>query len=199
MMNMDGLILAGGKSTRMGGHHKGALRLGEETFTERLAKELKKEAEQVWISYGETVHECCEGCRIVRDIHPGCGPIGGLHAGLWNCQSDGMIVAACDMPFLKAELFRYLEEEMERAEEAGGCLYDGAVPVLDGKLHPLAAIYRKSALPVLENQIAEGDYRIMNMLPKMKIQYVDVREIKEFRKMLRNVNTLPEYERIAEE
>lgn len=213
-MKMDGLILAGGKSNRMGGYHKGNLLLGKETFTEHLVKELKKEAEQVWISYGETIHECCEGCLIVKDVYSGCGPIGGLHAGIMTCHNEAVMAAACDMPFLRTELFRYLAEQLEQAEQKEWeekaehigqteqkkiRPYDGVVPILDGKIHPLAAIYRKIALPVLENQIAKGDYRVITMLQNMKILYVDVGEIAEFRTMLRNVNTLPEYQKIAEE
>ena len=55
-MRADGLILAGGKSTRMGGAHKGNLMCGNETFTMRLIREMQKEAQQVWISYGEKIH-----------------------------------------------------------------------------------------------------------------------------------------------
>ena len=52
---MDVLILAGGKSSRMGGKHKGNLELGGETFTQRLINEMSKISERIWISYGEEV------------------------------------------------------------------------------------------------------------------------------------------------
>lgn len=197
MMKMDGLILAGGKSSRMGGTHKGNLLLGTETFTGRMVNELRKEAEEVWISYGEMMHESYEGCRIVRDEYPGCGPIGGLQAGLRACTGEAVMAAACDMPFLKIELFRYLEKCLEEEEKKQGEALDGVVPVLEGRINPLAAIYKKSAGDVLERQIQEEDYRIRGALRKMKILYVNLDGDKELGKMLQNINTLSEYQKIC--
>ena len=84
-MQADGLILAGGKSSRMGGEHKGNLTYGGETFTQILVKELNRGTENVWLSYGENIQGMYDGCKIVQDIHADCGPIGGLHAGLKAC------------------------------------------------------------------------------------------------------------------
>ena len=80
-MQADGLILAGGKSTRMGGRHKGDLVFKEQTFLERIIEELKVEAETVWISYGTLIRREYPGCQIVQDEYPDRGPIGGFHAG----------------------------------------------------------------------------------------------------------------------
>lgn len=202
-LRLDGLILAGGKSTRMGGRHKGSLLIEEETFTERLVKELKQDAGQIWLSYGEQIHECYEGCRIVRDVYTDCGPIGGLHAGLVSCGADGVMAAACDMPFLKIELYRYLRCKMEAEEQRTGGKFDGVVPVLKRqadaresvrKVNPLAAIYRKSAVSVLEEQIKNKDYRIRSALQKLKILYLDLEEEHELGQMLRNINTIADYQ-----
>lgn len=188
LKNMDGLILAGGKSSRMGGRHKGFLTYEEETFMERLVKELKKEAKQLWVSYGMEAHAAYEGCRLVFDEYPGCGPLGGLHAGLKACETEELIVAACDMPFLKGELFSYLSERLKD--------FDGVVPAASGKIHPLAAIYKKSVLPVLEEQIKNGNYRLQDALKKLNIAYIDVSEREDFKRMLQNINTAEDYKKI---
>lgn len=198
MMKMDGLILAGGKSSRMGGRHKGNLLMGEETFTGRMVKELAEEAQEIWISYGETLHETYEGCRIVTDEYPGCGPISGLHAGLHACTGEAVMTAACDMPFLKMEFFRYLERCLDEEEKKQGIDFDGVVPVLNGRIHPLAAIYKKRAESIFKQQILEEDYRIRGALQKMQILYVDMDEEEELGKMLQNINTLSEYQMIYE-
>lgn len=194
---MDGLLLAGGKSSRMGGRHKGDLLYGNETFTTRMIHEFSKDADTIWISYGAKVHGTYENCRIVRDIYPDCGPIGGIHAGLKACESDEVMVAACDMPFLKIELFRYLYKQMEEAGKQEKVAYDGAVSVLDGRIHPLSAIYRKTAALVMEQQILNGNYRIRAALDKMKILYVDVTGNARFAYMLQNVNTMEEYKMLS--
>lgn len=204
MMQADGLILAGGKSRRMGGIHKGSLTYGNKTFTQILVKELKREAQKVWLSYGQEVKEQIAGCGIVRDIYEGSGPIGGLHAGLKICANDWLLVAACDMPFLKAELFRYLYQELLRGAGANlaasgnrniqSSRYDGVVPVTNGNLHPLVAIYGKSSVRVLEEQIKDRNYRLCDALLRLDILYVDMTGKKDIEWMLQNINTRQEYE-----
>lgn len=195
---MDGLLLAGGKSSRMGGRHKGELIYEDKTFTERMINEFAKEAETIWISYGDRIHYTDDRCRIVRDIYPGCGPIGGIHAGLTACKTDEMMVSACDMPFLKIELFRFLKKRIEDAEGQGQSAYDGAVPFFNGRIHPLSAIYRKeNVLKVMEMQIIAGNYRIRDALNQLHVLYVDVSTNMEFAKMLQNVNTVEEYQKLV--
>lgn len=185
---MDGLILAGGKSSRMGGSHKGFLTYEDNSFMERLIGEMGKIADRIWVSYGTKIYMKYAGCRIVTDEYPECGPIGGIHAGLKACESNAMMVAACDMPFLKAEFFTYLSEELKD--------YDGVVPVIAGKKHPLAAIYKKDILPVLEEQIKNGNYRLTDALKKLDINYVDVTGQEKFERMLKNINTIEDYQNI---
>lgn len=191
-MNVDGLILAGGRSTRMNGNHKGNLIYQDQTFMERIISELKKEAQQIWISYGTDIQREYEGCRIVMDEHPGCGPIGGLSAGLRCCRSEIVMVAPCDMPFLKVNLYRMLYNLMEPR-------YSAVVPVIEGKVHPLAAIYRKKAAEIFEEQISIGNYRLKDALKRMDVRYVDVPEASEFAEMLQNINTAAEYQSLIEE
>lgn len=186
---MDGLILAGGKSSRMNGTHKGSLMYHEQSFVSLLIGEMKKEVEEVWLSYGRVVHEEYEGCKIVQDVDMDCGPIGGLCAGIEVCSDNEVMVAACDMPFLKVEMFRYLYYNENNWEKDWDCI----VPIVDGRKHPLAAIYRKSSLQILKEQIKEKNYRIMDMLEKMRVIYVDVSDDPQYRNMLSNINTPEEY------
>lgn len=193
-MRADGLILAGGKSRRMGGYHKGDLRYGQQTFLEHVAGELGKDAEHVWISYGAVEHGVCEECRVVRDEFLDCGPMGGLHAGLKACGQEYMMTAACDMPFLGIELYQYLFEQLKEAQEAENCIYMGAVPVSEGRLHPLAAVYRKGLEAEFGRRLEAGRYRLTEALEGQRILYVDVSDREDLRKMLMNVNTVQEYE-----
>lgn len=188
---MELLILAGGKSRRMGGRHKGNLILDGESFTQRLIRELGDGAEHIYLSCGTEYRETAdvaEKCILIKDIWPGCGPIGGLHAGCAACRADAFMAAACDMPFLKAGLYRYLADLLED--------YDGVVPVVRGRMHPLAAVYRKRIQSSLEEQIQAGNYRIINALEKNRIRYADITGMKEYEEMLCNVNTEEEYDKI---
>lgn len=193
-MGTEGLILAGGKSLRMGGRHKGGLLYQNRSFTEILIRELKKEVRCVRVSYGCEVKEDCGECQAVLDIYPDCGPIGGLHAGLCKCSSEFVLTAACDMPLLKIELFRFLMDKLCR--DGRELQYDGAVPVTEGHIHPLAAVYKKDASAVFEEQIKKGNYCLRDVLRGLHILYVDMTGNKIFEPMLRNINTWEEYERL---
>lgn len=193
---MEGLILAGGKSRRMGGVWKGALVYNQQSFLERIAGEFEKETDKVWVSYGGQAFKS-PGARygVVADIFPGCGPMGGLHAGLLACGSESVMVAACDMPFLEIGLYRHMREKLGQAGSAGA--YEGVVPVVEGRLHPLAAIYRREAAGIFEEQIKSGNYRLTDGLKRLKLFYIDVTTEKRLRKMLYNVNTKEDYAALA--
>ena len=193
---MDGLILAGGRSTRMGGKHKGDLRYEDQTFLERIIGEFASCAERIWISYGTEMRRDYPGCVSICDEYPGCGPMGGIHAGLKRCRSDYMMVAACDMPFVKKELYHLLENELEKAQQESEAVYVGAVPVADGRVHPLAAVYKKELAGCLKEQIERKEYRIRSIFDRQNILYVDVSYRADIKRMLSNVNTAAEYEEI---
>ncbi len=181
----------------MGGEHKGDLCFQGQTFMERIIGEFEACAQKIWISYGEKIRREYPGCVSICDEHPGCGPIGGIHAGLRKCQSDFMMVAACDMPFVKMELYQLLERELLKAQQESENTYAGVVPVDDGRIHPLAAIYKKEMIGCLEEQIAGKDYRLRSVLSRQNILYVDVSGNPRIRQMLKNINTVAEYDSVC--
>lgn len=191
MVQMDGLILAGGKNSRMKGNYKGNLIYGNETFIEKIISELEKITKQIWISYGDKMHDLYKDCRIVQDQYPGCGPLSGLHAGMKMCDSEIVLVAACDMPFLKAELYQYLIQFLE-------VQYDGVVPIVEGKMHPLAAIYRTNIALRLEEALKKKHYKMQMVCRELNLKYVDVSDTETYCRMLTNINTLEEYKEMIE-
>ena len=182
----DALILAGGKSSRMGGRHKGSLRYENETFVQRLVHEVTDIADQIWISYGDTVHAEYSNCKIVNDVYADCGPMGGIHAGLSKAENENVIIIACDMPFMRADFFKKLLQEM--TEET-----DVIIPMVDGRIHPLAAVYKKRILPVVDTQLQRGQYRLRHIFDQVNTKYVEVGDDAEMVKMLRNINTPEDY------
>lgn len=186
----DGLILAGGKGKRMGGIYKGALVYQKETFIQRLVNILKKETTKLYISYGTEHRGNFTGCELLFDRYSDIGAIGGLLEGFSNGSEEWMLVAACDMPFLEGKMYQYLWAALESASEN----YIGVVPVMNGKIHPLAAIYRKSMAETLKKQIEKKNYCLMDALKQEKILYVSLPNGQGFEKMLENINTPKEYE-----
>lgn len=178
---MDALILAGGKSRRMGGLHKGSLTLGDESFTQHLINELKAQTQCIYLSYGSTIQREYTDCCVIQDEYADCGPMGGLHAGLKVCNNI-LLTAACDMPLLRWELYEFLLSMLDG--------YDAVIPIAEGKTQPLAAVYTKAMLPIFEEHLQNGDYRLMKALQQAHVCYVDVPQ---FAYMMKNINTEAEY------
>ena len=201
-MKMAAAVMAGGRSSRMEGRHKGMLLTPEGvTFTDRLAAEMHKLTDLVYISYGDTIQMEAAECRIVRDIYKGCGPVGGMHAVLTRAFLDGaaaVATAACDMPYVTAELFGYLYEQLKDRTDISEDrqnpfdLYDGAVAVTGGKIHPLAAIYSVRAAGICKTQLEERNLRVRDALARMRILYVDL-EGTAYERMILNINTEDDY------
>lgn len=191
-MGMEALILSGGKNRRMNGNFKGNLIVDGDTILDRLVSEMKKRAHTIWLSYGDTVHEERADCRILTDVWKGCGPMGGLYTGLTAVTEPWMMTAACDMPFLRAELYDRLAEEITDEK------LQAVVPAENGQIHPMAAMYHKSAGAVFERYLKNGNYKLRRALAEMNVCYVDVSEEERYIKMLRNVNTPAEYRKAAE-
>ena len=160
------MILAGGKSSRMG-TDKALLEIDGTNFIGKIAGELNF-FEEKFFARGNCAAVSVPGWQNIPDIYPECGPIGGLHAALKTCRSDALVCVTCDMPLLKSELVRDLCDQM--TEE-----YDAVIlKEADGRIHPTCGIYRKSAVNVFEQQILDGNYRMMQVLDRLRVKYVTI-------------------------
>src|ERR1700753_528520 len=151
MSDFEGFILAGGASSRMG-EDKSRLRIGGRTFVDQLAASLKPLVSRVSLVSSRD-DAAAHGLEVVRDIHLGCGALGGIHAALAGCRASRAFVVSCDLPFVTRGLFERLEEFGIRQG------VDAVAPVQeDGRHQPLCAIYARAAcLTVAEELIREGD------------------------------------------
>ena len=201
-MNVGCVILAGGKSSRMG-TDKALLEYDGKQFIEQIAKELSSFEERI-IARGSNSRFSDlieEEWTVIPDIYPDHGPIGGLHAALSACKSDALFVVTCDMPLFSRQLAERLCAEMQNGEDSetnsdGEYVdaYDVIISVGDsGKIHPLCGVYRKSALSVLEEQIVSERNRVMEALRKLRVKYVTIDSPDQVRQ-LANINTPEEYE-----
>ena len=179
------LVLAGGAGSRMG-REKSTLSLDGKTFLSVITEQFQDFLERL-LSVGEKELLDCHGFHPVFDRYPGCGPIGGIHAGLLACRSAYLLVLGCDMPFYPAALARYLSLLLEEG-------VDVLIPVDGGgRSHPLGGIYAKSVAPVLEQQIREGDYRLQSVLKKLSVKRIPLDTSGYSDQALSNINTPEDY------
>jgi molybdopterin-guanine dinucleotide biosynthesis protein A len=107
--------------------------------------------------------------RVVRDIFPGKGSLGGIYTGLINATAVKNLVIAGDMPFLNLDLLRYMWQISEG--------FDMVVPSLEGNLEPLHAIYSRNCIAPIERLIKQNDLRIFDFYAEVKVRYVERTEI----------------------
>lgn len=132
-MNFSAVILAGGNSSRMG-FDKSRMRFGDHSLLEwQLEKATEAGASEVLVSGREGVDYSGLGCGVVRDRFKGCGPLGGIEAALGVSTAPLLLVLAVDMPHVSVDLLRHLLSKCSPGV--------GVVPVADGQLQPLAAVY----------------------------------------------------------
>ena len=124
------------------------------------------------------------GVRVVPDRFPEGGALGGIATGVSAAAHDRVLVAACDMPFLRADLWRLL------VERAGGA--DAVVPKVGGEYETLHALYTKACLGPMERALASGRLRVISFFPDVRVHEVDEDELRVLDPALRaltNVNT----------
>lgn len=184
-MRIGAVILAGGKSRRMG-TDKAELLIDNQIFLDKIALELT-DFDELLVSVGSKDHLAETKYQTVADKYPDCGPIGGLQSALSVCTSDALFAISCDVPLFKSCLAQFLCSKMSDD-------YDAVIALSpEGFFHPLCAVYKKSVADIFEKFILSGDYKILNAYEQMKICSVPVED---FEDLLLNVNTPEEYERL---
>lgn len=107
--------------------------------------------------------------RLVTDIYPGKGALGGIYTGLATSDSFYNLVVACDMPFLNQDLLCYM------VQLADG--FDLVMPRLGNLVEPLHAVYSKGCLAPMENLLKQGNLKVSDLLALVKVRYLDAEEI----------------------
>src|SRR5262245_40671191 len=179
-------ILAGGSATRFGGRDKSALVVDGRTILDRQLAELAEVAVEILIVGGR---HAPAPARLVADIVPKCGPLGGLHAALSDSRGDATIVIACDMPFVSAGFLRHL---LELTHEA-----DAVVPCTERGYHPLCAAYTRACLGPAAARLADGRLKMIDFLQEVRVRAVGIEEIEAFgdrHRLLANVNSPLEFQ-----
>jgi len=187
-MMESAVILAGGKSVRMG-RNKALLEFGGETLIERLYRTLKEVFREVLISVNDPEAYAFLDAPVVRDIYEDGGSLAGVHAGLSHCRAESCFFLACDMPFVEVGLIRYLERYAAD--------YDIVIPVSRSGLEPLHSFYSRRCLPYIEEQLDSGNLKIIDFFPLVIMREVGVDEMHEFdpdELSYFNINTQEKYE-----
>jgi FdhD protein len=198
MDSIEGFILVGGESRRMG-TDKSRLTLNGESFVERIARELAVLTPSVSI-VGNNAAEIQVNLPITvgrfPDVYPRWGALGGLHAALSASRGDWAIVVACDFPFATRELFRRLADLRDEFEAVAPIQHD-LIP------QPLCALYRvRACLAQAEHLINSGERKPIALLQSVRTRWVPFGELTDLTgsaHFFDNINTPEDYAQANEE
>lgn len=192
VQSMTGIVLAGGRSRRMG-FNKAFIEFNSRRLIDHSVELLKEIFEEVIVVVKDVRTYTYLNVRIVRDLIEEQGSLVGLYSGLLSSSSEYNFIAACDMPFLKKEVIHYL------ASLTKG--YDAVIPLYNGHYEPLHGIYSRRCLKVLEERIRERDFRITSIFKTLNVRVVKEEEVRGFDPDLisfMNINTREDLTKLKE-
>jgi molybdopterin-guanine dinucleotide biosynthesis protein A len=197
-MTAGGIVLCGGKSSRMG-TSKALLPFGPETMLQRVVRLLgdvgsptgeRVSPVVIVAAVDQELPELPPGTIVTRDEREGRGPLEGLRAGLKALPEDieGAYVTSCDVPLLVPGFVRQMLELVDG--------FDIAVVEIDGFTHPLSAVYRRATLPRVEALLGQDRLRPVFLFDAVETRRVAPAELTADPDLrtLRNLNTREDYD-----
>jgi molybdenum cofactor guanylyltransferase len=159
-MSITGIILAGGKSSRIGSD-KGLLELNGRKLVEIAIGNLSKLCGRILISANSEAYSHL-GYEVIPDSYRDIGPMGGIYSTLSKSTTEYNLVLSVDLPFVNFGLLQYLTEKVLG--------YDAAVP-WSGNEHyePLCACYNRSILPRMEEYIGKGNFKLPDLFSVIRL------------------------------
>ena len=183
------IVLAGGEGKRLG-TDKALLRIGGRVLIEGIVEKMARIGDEVIIVTNSPQRYRHLEARLVGDVYPGKGALGGIYSGLKAARNHHSLVVACDMPFLDLKLLRYMIVLSPGQ--------DVIIPRIGGLTEPLHAIYSKGCLQPMERLLSAGHLKIIDFFPEVQVRYVEEQEIKLFDPQCLsffNINTLADLEK----
>ncbi len=195
------IVLAGGLGQRLG-QPKPFVQLGGQPLIRWVLLRLEQAGfacpDEVLIVTGAEQQQAfgALNARVVTDVYPHCGPLGGLHAGLIAAGEGFHFVTSCDQPFLEPAMVRFLLERAHdwRAPSAS----DAIIPVVNNRPQVLQAVYHNRVAHVAAQLIERGILRLMDLLDHLSWLPISEDEIRQFgdpEQMFFNINTPQDLER----
>jgi len=189
---ITGILLAGGKSSRMG-KEKGKIIVGDQFLYQYPLRVLESMCDEILISSCKNMEIEEKHLQICDEI-PNIGPIGGLYTCLKKSSNDLNIILSYDLPFINEELLHFLLESLDTA--------DAVFPAITiGKPEPLCAIYRKNIVGVMKDQIENLAFAVHKVFPLINTKTVLITENMPFyhKDLFLNINNETDLDKLSDD
>ncbi|MFH0811854.1 MAG: molybdenum cofactor guanylyltransferase [Pseudomonadota bacterium] len=167
-MVMTGVILCGGESRRMG-QNKAFISIQGERIIDRTVSLFKDLFDDVLLVTNAPLEYLDLNVRIVTDLIPKKGSLGGIYTGLFFSSSPKAFFVGCDMPFLDKKVIRYF---LNKADEADIVVYRS-----NQYWEPLHAIYSRKFIKPIERLMQQGELTILKAYKWMKVREIKKEEV----------------------
>ncbi|MGD9963288.1 MAG: molybdenum cofactor guanylyltransferase [Thermoplasmata archaeon] len=195
---LSGVVLAGGRGSRIGGD-KGLVEVGGRPMVAHVLRALSEVADDIVLAVSEGAGSTYEevtgpSVKTVEDRAPERGPLEGLVCAMELTEHDLVAVVPCDVPFLKPGILSLLESKADGN--------DAAVPVVNGFLEPLVAVYRREpGMSLFRYELDFGAGKVGNAIERMdfrRVEEVELRAVDERLLSFWNVNSKEDLTRASE-
>jgi len=180
-----GVILAGGKNSRLPGKKKTFRKIGDSMILDKIYGVFSKIFKEIIIVVNEPEEFAGWDMTIVTDIIPSKCALAGLHAGLFYATYPYIYATACDTPFVNQSIIEHIVGRIEPG-------YDVMIPRTDDGLEALNAVYSKSCLPLIESNLEKNIFMIKKFFRRNKVKEIEVDQLKAIDPEMRfifNINT----------
>ena len=192
LQDCTGVLVAGGRATRLGGAPKGLLRVGGEPIAGRSIALFVRLFGSALVVANDPAPYADLGAPVLPDVLPGRGAPGGLHAALRAAATGWVFAAGCDMPFLDPAAISFLAGRREGA--------DAVLVRAGGRLEPLHAFWSRACLGPLEALLVRGEPSLRELAGAVRARIVEEPEWRSVDPVLRsleNANTPEDVARLG--
>ena len=193
---VTGVILAGGKSRRMG-KNKALMQLGGDSLIGHVIRRIRLITDELLLVTNNPTEYAHLDVPMQGDILPGTGALGGIYTGLTHASHDAVLCVACDSPFLEPKLLTYLISVLGE--------HDAVMPETFAHhddtqitLQTLCAAYSKGCLSIIERMLRESELRVHALQERAHIKRVSPevwRKLDPDGMSFFNINTPEDFER----
>lgn len=191
--DITAIVLAGGKSKRMG-KEKALLHIGDKTIIDVLIEKLKTRFQKIILSTNSPGNFAFLKIPMVEDFYKNVGPLGGIHAGLMESESDKNFIISCDLPLMSIEMIDYI------------CNYESDKKIIICKtgdyIEPTFGVYHKDIVDELEvilnlnlqYGLSPKDLSIQDVIKKIGTEIIDAPKLPFYNEdLFYNMNTFEDY------
>ena len=200
--DVTGIILSGGKSTRMG-VNKSLLSLNGKTVIERVADLMTSVfAEVLMVTNTPEEYEFIALPKF-KDIYEYKGPLAGIHSGLTHSNSEENFIISCDIPLMKREMIEYIVD-YPTSKPVTVCRADGFIQQLAGRYSKSVLSEAENSLKNYEEELRDGEQKkrkckVLSLLDKVGAEIIDAEKLSFYEEYLFfNMNRPEDYRKIVE-